>query len=339
MPADFAGTLPWDVPDEAGRAARALRPTLLVFTKTELWPVLARAARGAGARTALVAATLPDGSSRARWPARAVVRPTLGALDLVAAVGDLDAERFAALGARRGAVRVTGDPGIDSAAERVAAADPGAPHLAAFHPARGGAARRPTLVAGSTWPSDDAVLMPACAELRRAHPELRVIAAPHEPEEGAMRALEERARAAGWRTARLGGIERGGGAGDADLVVVDRVGVLAELYTVGDFAWVGGGFHGAGLHSVLEPAAAGLPVVFGPRHRSAPAAGELLARGGAAVVTDPAAAAAVLGAWLSDPSARASAGGAARDYIRGHRGAAARSAALLSGLLDGAVAR
>jgi 3-deoxy-D-manno-octulosonic-acid transferase len=334
MPAEFAGTLPWDVPEEAGRAARAVRPDLLCFTKTEVWPVLAGAARAVGSRTALVAATVPDGSSRARWPVRAVVRPTLAALDLVAAVDDSDAERLILLGVRNPVMQVTGDPGIDSAAQRVAAADPYAPHLRPLH-----AARRPTLVAGSTWPTDEAVLVPACLELKRTHPTLRVVAAPHEPEEDAMRALEERVRAEGWRTARLAEVERMEGAADADLIVVDRVGVLAELYTTGDFAWVGGGFHGAGLHSVLEPAAAGVPIVFGPRHRSAPAAAELLARGGARVVTHAEDAAATLGAWLADREALASAGAAGRDYIQGHRGAAERTAAFLSDLMGGAGAR
>jgi 3-deoxy-D-manno-octulosonic-acid transferase len=334
MPADFAGTLPWDVPEEAGRAARAVRPDLLCFTKTEVWPVLASAARAVGARTALVAATVPDGSSRARWPARAVVRPTLAALALVAAVADRDAARLIQLGVPNIAMHVTGDPGIDSAAQRVAAADPYAPHLRPLH-----AARRPTLVAGSTWPSDEAVLVPACLELKRSHPTLRLVAAAHEPEEKGMNALEERMRAEGWRAVRLGEVEQTEEAVDADLVVVDRVGVLAELYTTGDLAWVGGGFHGAGLHSVLEPAAAGLPMVFGPRHRSAPAAGELLARGAARVVTHADDAAATLGGWLSDVNALASAGAAARDYIRGHRGAAGRTAAFLSELLVGPGAR
>ena len=345
MPADFAGTLPWDVPDEAGRAVAALRPDLLCFTKTELWPVLARAAHERGAATALMAATLPDGSSRARWPARAVLRPTLTALDLVAAVGEPDAERLVALGASAGAVRVTGDPGIDAAAERVLATDQEAPHLRPFRSAIRGSGHgsgrgsgRPTLVAGSTWPADEAVLVPACVELRRAHPLLRVILAPHEPEERGMRALEARLRAEGWRTARLAEIERGG-AGDADLVVVDRVGILAELYTVGELAWVGGGFHAAGLHSVLEPAAAGLPLVFGPRHRNARAAGELLRRGAARVVENAAGAAAVLGAWLADGATSASAGSAALHYIQSHRGAAARTAALLAQRIDDPVAR
>jgi 3-deoxy-D-manno-octulosonic-acid transferase len=120
------------------------------------------------------------------------------------------------------------------------------------------------------------------------------------------------------------------------MIVVDRVGVLAELYTVADVAWVGGGFHAAGLHSVLEPAAAGVPVVFGPRHHSSRAAGELLGLGAARAVANVGDARAVLHAWLADASAGATAGGAGHGYIEAHRGAAGRTADLLAGLIAGA---
>ena len=64
-------------------------------------------------------------------------------------------------------------------------------------------------------------------------------------------------------------------------LLVDRVGVLAALYGAAGMAYVGGGFGRAGLHSVLEPAACGIPVVFGPRWQNSRDAGLLLAAGGA----------------------------------------------------------
>ena len=157
--------------------------------------------------------------------------------------------------------------------------------------------------------------------------------APHEPSEDGVRALEARAQREGWRTARLGQVESNGACGEADFVVVDRVGVLTDLYTVGEVAWVGGGFHRHGLHSVLEPAAAGLPVLFGPRHRNARAAGELLALGGARVVRDVEEAASALDGWLGNVSARSASGASGRRYIKAHLGAADRTADLLTGLI------
>jgi 3-deoxy-D-manno-octulosonic-acid transferase len=117
-------------------------------------------------------------------------------------------------------------------------------------------------------------------------------------------------------------------------VIVDRVGVLGDLYALADAAYVGGGFHGAGLHSVLEPAAFGAPVVFGPRFANSRDAGLLLAAGGGHAAADADALARVLGAWLSDASVRAEAGTRARDLVRDGLGAAERSWNLVAALLS-----
>jgi 3-deoxy-D-manno-octulosonic-acid transferase len=275
----------------------------------------------------MIAATVPPGAGRARWPARAVLRPAWSALSVVCACSDEDATRLTALGVRGSALNVTGDPGVDAAAERASRAAREAPALAPFH-----ADRRPTVVAGSTWPSDEAVLLPALAEVRRALPDLRVILVPHEPTSPRVRDLMARLTARGWRVGTLASLEANGSAEGTDAVVVERVGVLAQLYIVGDVAYVGGGFGRRGLHSVLEPAAAGVPVVFGPRHRRAPAADALVAAGAAGVAADRTELALALTAWLTDQEARAQASGQARGYIQGHRGAADRTAALLDPL-------
>lgn len=327
--ADVAGYVPWDVTKDVRAVVRALEPALVVFTKTEVWPVLAGEARRAGARLVLVGGTLPAGAGRLRPAARFFLRPAFARLDAVAAVAAEDAERFARLGADPARVTVTGDPGIDSAAERVLAVDPDAPYLQPFH-----REPRPTVVAGSTWPADETVLVPALAQARARVPALRAILAPHEPTERHLRGLEAALAGAGFATVRLGEVERDGRVA-ADAVVVDRVGVLAHLYTVGRVAYVGGGFHGAGLHSVLEPAAAGLPVAFGPRHQNARAAGELMDAGAAAEARDAAALAGTLARWLESEDAWTYAHRRALAYISMHRGAAERTTALVLGMLSG----
>jgi len=112
-------------------------------------------------------------------------------------------------------------------------------------------------------------------------------------------------------------------------VLVERVGVLAELYTVASVAYVGGGFHDRGLHSVLEPAASGVPVLFGPKHANSLAASHLLACGGARCVADSEALTTTLIEWFGDPEKLKGHGGSALDYIGAHRGAAGRTADLL----------
>jgi 3-deoxy-D-manno-octulosonic-acid transferase len=328
MPADVSGYLPWDLEVPMGRVLDAVRPDLVVFTKTEVWPVLVREADRRGVPAALVAGTLPAEAGRLRWPARGFLSPTWAALELVAAIAQDDAERFVTLGVRADRVTVTGDPGVDSAAQRARAADADASYLAPFH-----ADPRPTVVAGSTWPADDAVLLPALDVVRARVPDVRVVLAPHEPDVTYVAELRARLEDAGWSVATLTDVEASGSARDADAVVVDRVGVLAHLYTVGAVAYVGGGFGNAGLHSVLEPAAARLPVCFGPRHTNARAAGELLAAGGAREARDARGLADALATWLTKGEELHYAAVRAFGYIDAHRGAAARTADLLDQIL------
>ncbi len=321
MPVDWAGYLPWDVEADVSSALGALRPDVIAFTKTEVWPSLSRLAGERGVATALVAATLPASSSRLRFPTRSIVRSSMARLDLVAAVSSDDAARFVQTGVREGAVVVTGDPGIDSAVTRAAAADPGAPYLSIFH-----GVSRPILVAGSTWASDERVLMPALRRVRARWPDVQVVVAPHEPTPEHLRRLTTLARELGCATATLAAVEELGRAADVDIVLVERVGVLAHLYTVADMAYVGGGFHTAGLHSVLEPAAAAIPSTFGPGHDNAWAAAALARAGGAVEVATPDDLADTLLGWLDSPEERRAAGRAGRDWLRGHSGAAVRTA-------------
>lgn len=327
MPAEHAGYLPWDLPDEMGAVLHAVRPDVLTFTKTEVWPVLVEKASERGVPVTLVGGTVPRGAKRSRWPARVLLRPTWARLTLVAAMAEADAQGFAELGVGQAAIVVTGDPAIDSAAARARGADPDAPYLRPFreHP-------RPTVVAGSIWPSDVRVLLPALAEARRRAPEVRTILAPHEPTEDGVATLMAALEAQGFRAGTLASVEERGAEG-MDAVVVDRVGVLAHLYTVGDVAYVGGGFHDAGLHSVLEPAAARLPVTFGPRHVNARAAGDLLVAEGALEAADAGTLGEILGTWLADTAAHDYAARRAFGYIDAHLGAADRTAALLDALL------
>jgi len=326
--ADVAGYLPWDQREVMGRVLDALAPDLIVFTKTEVWPAMVREAGVRGVPVAIVAGTVPPGAGRLRWPARGLMRPTWAALSAGLACSDADGEGLVALGVAADRVRVTGDPGIDAAAARARAADPEAPYLAPFI-----ADPRPTLVAGSTWPSDEALLIPALAAVKLQIPDVRVVLAPHEPSPDRVGGLLGSFMEAGWHPSTLAHVEADGTLGDVDAVIVERVGVLSELYTVGTAAYVGGGFHDAGLHSVLEPAAAGLPVLFGPRHGNARAAAALLDAEAAREVHDPADTAEVLVDWLRDPGRRAYAGGRASGYIQQHLGAAERTARALAALM------
>ncbi len=338
LPVDCAAYLPFDSPAETGRMLDAARPALLCFAATDVWPELVRQAGRRGVRTALVSANLSAASTRLAPLARALLGPAYEGLDRVGAIDERDARRLVALGVRADQVVVTGDTRHDAALARAAALDRAAPHVAAL---AGGADPRPLLVAGSSWPADDARLLPALAALHREGLAFRVVLAPHEPTSRVVREqCAAAARACGPAAAvtTLGELEdrarAGGGAGRWDVCVVDRVGVLADLYGAAALAYVGGGFHRHGLHSVIEPAALGVPVLFGPRAQGSRDARLLLEAGGGVRVADSAALAGGIRRWLSDATARATAGAAARAVVERGRGAAERSVGLLLDLLE-----
>lgn len=318
-PADRVDYLPYDTGPNAARMFRALRPAALVFTKLDLWPGYAVRARAAGIPVGMVAGTVSPVSGRRHPVARWIGRAGYQALDRAGAIADADARALTELGAPPDRITVTGDPRFDSALTRAAALPPDWPWRRLTS---GG----PALVAGSTWPADEAVLLEAFARIRREQPGSRLVLVPHEPADAHLADLEQRARGLG--PVRLSAL----GPDPAELVIVDRVGLLAGLYAGAALSYVGGGFGRAGLHSVLEPAACGVGVLVGPRWQSSREAGLLLEAGGAVAVRD---AAEVATAWARalTPGGRRM-GEQARAVIESGLGAADRNARLIEELVD-----
>ena len=318
---DFHDYLPFDTGGNARAALGALRPTAIVFSKLDVWPTLTAAAHSLGVRLGLVSATLASGSSRRSRLAAALLRDAYAALDRVGAIDPADADRLVALGVRADAIVVTGDTRYDQVWARARNVDRGGVLLTRL------ASSRLTIVAGSTWPADEAALLPAfVAALRKVA--ARLIIAPHEPTAAHLEPIERWASREQLRLDRLGDATS-----DSQVVLVDRVGVLGDLYALADIAFVGGGFHDAGLHSVLEPAAFGAPVLFGPRHAMSRDAGLLITSGGARSANDLSALVDDLTGWSTDSVARAAAGEHALATVRDGLGAAARSLAVVESLL------
>jgi len=323
---DFRDALPFDTTHDMRAALAALAPSALVFSKLDVWPTLVREAARRGTRLGLVSATLAASSSRRSALATALLRETYARLERVGAISADDADRLVALGVPSSRVSVTGDTRYDQVWARAQGVDRHGGLLAPLEDPE-----RFTLVAGSTWPADEAPLLAAWARVagRHAARHPRLIIAPHEPTPAHLAPLDRWASGAGLRTARLGAASQG----DADVIVVDRVGVLGDLYALADVAFVGGGFHAAGLHSVLEPAAFGAPVLFGPRHHASRDAGLLLDADAAISATNDTDLGQAIEHWLTAADDRRSTGDAAEAVVRRGLGAAERSWTLVTQLL------
>lgn len=133
---------------------------------------------------------------------------------------------------------------------------------------------RKTWVAGSTWAEDEAVLLPWMGSEA-------LIIAPHEINESHLTSIE---RNAGTTVIRYSELQKHPDA-VTEVLLIDNIGMLMKIYRMAQFAYVGGGFR-TGLHNILEPAAFGIPVCFGPKHARFPEASDMLQHGAAAEVSD-----------------------------------------------------
>ncbi|MGH7915637.1 MAG: 3-deoxy-D-manno-octulosonic acid transferase [Candidatus Binataceae bacterium] len=283
----------------------ALRPTLVLIAETELWPNYFIESHGAGARIAIVNGRI---SKRALGRYRYVgplLREALACADLVLTQTDDDARHFLALGAAAGRVKVTGNTKFDLESLNAA---PLRFELRSF------ASECPLLAAGSTAPGEEQIVIDAWRQLSVRFDRLALVLAPRHLEriseiEGIMRAAQiQYSKASAPLTTAAGG---------SRVLLLDTMGELRAMYGRAAVAFVGGSLlPGRGGQSLAEPAAAGVPVLFGPFHENqyAIASALLEARAGA-VVRDAAELARAVASFLSDEPDRLAAGRRARTVV------------------------
>jgi 3-deoxy-D-manno-octulosonic-acid transferase len=308
---------PLDHPWCVGRALRRVRPSLLVLVETELWPALIRGADARGTPVVVVSGRLSERSFPRYRRLGPLLRPVLRRLRAVGARSAEDAERFVALGVPAARVSVTGDlkQGAPGAAS---------PLSADLDAVLGDV---PLVVAGSTHEGEESAALQALAQAERAGLRAALVLAPRRPER--FDEVVRQARESGRRVLRRSALPAESLAA-GDVLVLDSLGELASLWTRADVAFVGGSLAPRGGHNLLEPAAAGRAVLFGPHTASARDAAELLLAADAALrVPDVAALAAGVCEALRDPAQWARRGARAAAVVAAGSGVAERSAAFV----------
>lgn len=324
LPFDRTDFLPLDEPGPVAAVLGALAPSLLVFARGDLWPELVLQAVRHRTPVAILGGTVRRGSLRLTPVARPLYRRLCREIAWIGAVTRTHADRWIRLGAAPGIVEVTGDPRHDLVLRR----RPNPTTAGALAAWRAG---RTVLVAGSTEPADEAVLLRAARTVIAARPAAGLLLVPHDPAPATLRRLVARAGRLGLRMEVW---HQQAAVPTAPIVTVAETGLLFDLYGLGTLAYVGGGFRPGRLHAVIEPAALGLPVVFGPRSEADDAAGALLAAGGGMRLPRRGSAAALAARWcrwVDRPQESAAWGRAAQAAL--DRGAAARTAAALRAVL------
>ena len=173
--------------------------------------------------------------------------------------------------------------------------------------------KRPiVMVAGSSWPQDEAIFIPYFHE----HPEMKLIIAPHEIHREHLLSIEAMLKRPSVRLSEAHEDDLA----DKDCLIIDSFGLLSSIYRYGQIAYIGGGF-GAGIHNTLEAAVYGMPVLFGPRYHKFKEAKDLIAVGGGFSITDDSSFRTKMDELLTDPTALETSGQAAGDFVKNSVGA------------------
>lgn len=300
--ADLVCYLPFDTPLNARRFVRLVQPEKAFFIKYEFWHHYIDELHRAGVPVYSVSSIFRNDQIFFRPYGRGYAR-VLHHFNHFFVQNEASRRLLNSLGVTQ--VSVTGDTRFDRVID-IRNQAKSLPLAAALT----GDSR--TIVAGSTWPPDEEILIPYF----NRHPELKLIIAPHEVNEERLRSIEQRLKRPALRYSQA----TPESSAQADCLIIDGYGLLSSLYRYATLAYVGGGF-GVGIHNVPEAAVYGVPVFFGPNNQRFREARDLINEGGSFEVTSADDFQAQADRLLADEKALAKSGQAAGDYIRRNSGA------------------
>lgn len=247
---DAWGPSPWDSRLSVQKFLDEWKPQLALFARTDVWPQVSYQLSQRQIPSLLFSATLADNSSR-KGVGKSLQKFCLSHLTKIMAVSEDDLKNFQELGLEN--VEVKGDTRFDQVFYRLENAQKIRTELKPSNASQ-------VFVAGSIWPEDEEQIIPVI----KKNPGLKFILAPHEVSAESIKKLEEDLRSRAITFTRYSMAEKWE---RESVLIVDKVGVLAEIYPWGRFAFVGGSFRRL-VHSVMEPLAAGLFTFVGPHHQN-----------------------------------------------------------------------
>jgi len=321
---------PFDLGFIVNRTLRLVKPKLFVMMETEIWPNLLRACHKHGIRTVLVNGRISSRSYPRYRFARPFFRRVLTNVDRFCMQGEESARRIIDIGADPEKVIVTGSLKFDSLDL------PGGPQAA--DRGRNRVLRyfrvppdRPVIIAASTLKGEEEPVFEAFQRIRARVPETLLIIAPRKPER--FDEVEQLARRCGWNVSRRSELPVDSEPRH-DVVVLDTIGELAQLYQVATAVFVGGSLVDQGGHNIIEPAVFGKPIVFGPYMQNfAEIARAFVENDAALQIRTPRELEHALLGLLNDPVRRARLGAAARALVEANRGARGKTMTAIARLL------
>lgn len=261
--ADVTVYLPLDTPQNAERFIRKINPELVFFIKYEYWPNYLKILAEKQIKTYLISGVFRENQLFFKWYG-GFYRKALDAFTYFFVQNESSKTLLQHLGKTN--VMVSGDTRFDRVAA-ILEKDNLVDFIAEFKN------NTPTLVVGSSWPKDEALLVDY---LNQSTHELKWIIAPHNIKPEQINSLKQSIQ----KKTVLFSEREGKNLADYEVFIVDTIGILTKIYSYADLAYVGGGFGHPGVHNLLEPATFGVPIICGPHYSHFAEATALVQLGG-----------------------------------------------------------
>lgn len=258
--ADLVTYLPVDTKGNAQKFLEKVQPTRAYFIKYEFWVNFILESKSLGVELVLVAALFRKDQIFFKRRGE-LMRAALNAYDKVFVQNEASQKLLNSI---KVSSVIAGDTRYDRVMEN-------AKRVTRYEEIETFLGNQPVLVCGSVWKEGFMTLLPTI----NANKDWKVIVAPHEIHDAQLALFESKCEHG---TIRYSSINDGAGFEDTQVLFIDNIGMLMNLYQYGNLAYIGGAF-GTGLHNILEPAAFGLPVIFGPEYKKFPEAFLFLSKG------------------------------------------------------------
>jgi len=314
---------PIDFPGISNRLLRRVSPDLILLVETELWPNFLRSASRCNIPVLLVNGRISPRSYRRYWAVRWLFRETLRQIRIFGMQSEHDAQRIIDLGAPPERVRVLGNLKFDQAAVPLSE-----PERRRLLKSLGWSSDEKILVAGSTHEKEEELLLTGIVRIKQRWPNLRLILAPrHLNRLTSVTGLLTRN---GMSYVRYSELDRSRSEAPVDVLLVDTLGHLGRLYSLGTVVFVGGSLVPVGGHNLLEPAALGRSVLFGPFVQHVQEMADLLlASSGGRMIRDVEELIGEIQALLTETTRRHTMEECARKTVQLHQGATGRVSAMV----------
>jgi len=322
---DLVTYLPLDFSFIVRKTINKIKPKIFILAETEIWPNLISYLYKKNIPTAVVNGRISGRSFKGYRFIKFLAQPILTKIRLFCVQTERDAERLRSLGVAADKIKVTGNMKFDITIDTQK-------DYSAYRLKLGLLPDEKLLVAGSTHPQEEEIILGVYQELCVTYPDLKLLIAPRHPERSAdIAALIEKFGFSPVRLSSLNSRTQRTQSNSRTIFILDSIGELLNYYAIAEVIFVGGSLVKKGGHNILEPAALGKPVLFGPQMFNFWDIAELfLSAQAALVVSGPEELKTKISDLLSDPSLIAQLGKRAREVVFRNQGASPRNLEFLS---------